>query len=183
MTSIAGLFVFRDLAARLLGKVPMVLAVGVLAVSYYPVRHAAECKPYGSDLTASLLLVWLAVCWWQNPAHRRWLWGLAVAGPLAIHISNPAIFVAGGVSTRAGCAGVAIARSPARGWPSSLYNVLVASVFLGDVASVTAAQYAATQEFMLDYWAEGFPPWRPWSWCAWLAIDSRRRDDGLSRRG
>ena len=74
VTSIAGLFVFRDLAGRVLGKVPMVLAVGVLAVSYYPIRHAAECKPYGSDLTAALVLVWLAVRWLQNPEKRRWLW-------------------------------------------------------------------------------------------------------------
>ena len=103
VSSVAGLFLFRDVAVRVLGKVPMVLAVGIMAVSYYPVRHAAECKPYGSDLFASLVLVWLAVRWYQNQANRRWLWA-RLAVPVCIAISNPTIFVAGGVTIRAGAA-------------------------------------------------------------------------------
>ena len=98
IASVSGMFLFRDLARATMDKMSTVLAVGVLAVSYYPIRHAAECKPYGSDLTAALLLAWLAVRWWQSPTKSRWLWALAVAGPLMITISNPTIFVAGGVS-------------------------------------------------------------------------------------
>jgi hypothetical protein len=166
--SLAGLLIFRDLAARLLGKVPMLLAVGIFAMSYYPVRHAAECKPYGSDLTASLVLVWLAVCWWQSQANRRWLWGLIVAGPLGVAVSYPTAFVAGGVS-------VALAASV---WQSRerrvwilfiLYNALFVATFVVLLKLVTAGQYAATQDFMLDYWAEGFPPRAPWKLVAWLA--------------
>ncbi len=32
------------------------LAVGVFAASYYPVRHGTEVKPYATDLLASILL-------------------------------------------------------------------------------------------------------------------------------
>ncbi len=168
MASVAGMFLFRDLAARTLEKVPMVLAVGILAVSYYPIRHAAECKPYGSDLTAGLLLAWLAVRCWQSSSKHRWLWGLAVAGPLAITISNPTIFVAGGVSM---ALVLPVWRSRDRAaWAAFIaYNVLVAAVFLLMLRSVTAAQFAATHEFMHHYWAEGFPPWRPFAFLGWLA--------------
>jgi len=167
LSSIAGLFVFRDLAARLLGKVPMVLAVGILSVSYYPIRHATECKPYGSDLTAALILVWLAVCWWQNPANRRWLWGLAVAGPMMLLISNPTVFVAGGISFA--LAWPVWKSRDVRTWVAfALYNLLIAATFLIVLKTVTARQYDATHEFMLQYWAEGFPPARPASLVNWL---------------
>ena len=168
VTSLLGLLLFRDLAARLLGKVPMLLAVGVFAMSYYPVRHAAECKPYGSDLTASLVLVWLAVCWWQNRANRRWLWGLVVAGPMCIAVSYPTVFVAGGVSI-ALAGTVWQSRDRRVGIPFVVYNVFIAGTFLALLRLVTAGQYAATQDFMLDYWAEGFPPWAPWKLVPWLA--------------
>jgi hypothetical protein len=168
VAGVTGMFLFRDLAARTLEKVPMVLAVGILAVSYYPIRHAAECKPYGSDLTAALLLAWLAVRWCQSPTNRGWLWGLAVAGPTMITISNPTIFVAGAVSL---ALALPVWRSRDRGaWAAfAIYNVLVAVVFVLMLRSVTAAQYTATHEFMHQYWAEGFPPFRPLAFVSWLA--------------
>jgi len=167
VSSVVGMFLFRDVAARLLSKVPMVLAVGIFAVSYYPVRHAAECKPYGPDLAASLVLVWLAVRWWQDPGNRRWLWGLAVAGPLCVAISNPTIFVAGGASLA--LAWPVWRSRDRRAWLAfAAYNVLVAGVFLVLLRLVTSAQYATTQKFMLDYWSGGFPPWRPLALVSWL---------------
>ena len=167
LSSVAGLFLFRDVAARLLGKVPMVLAVGIFAVSYYPIRHAAECKPYGSDLAASMVLVWLAVRWWQDQANRRWLWALAVAGPVCLAISNPTVFVAGGVSL---ALAVPVWQSrDRRTWLAfAAYNVLMAGAFLLLLRLVTSVQYATTQKFMLQYWAEGFPPGQPLALLNWL---------------
>jgi Dolichyl-phosphate-mannose-protein mannosyltransferase len=167
-SSVAGLFLFRDVAGRLLGKAPMALAVGIFAVSYYPVRHAAECKPYGSDLVASLVLVWLAVRWWQDQANRRWLWGLAMAGPLCITVSNPTVFVAGGVTMA--LAWPVWQSRDRRAWLAFVaYNVLVAGVFLVLMRLVTSGQYVTTQKFMLDYWSGGFPPAAPLTLVSWLA--------------
>ena len=167
VTSIAGLFVFRDLAGRVLGKVPMVLAVGVLAVSYYPIRHAAECKPYGSDLTAALVLVWLAVRWLQNPEKRRWLWARR-GGPRGDRVFESDDLRRGRGGTRAGAAGMASRDQQAWG-AFALYNLLVAIVFLAMLKSITAAQYAATHEFMHQYWADGFLPGVRWRSVSWLA--------------
>ena len=41
------------------------------------------------------------------------------------------------------------------------YNVLAIGTFLALLRLVTGAQYATTQEFMVKYWEEGFPPFNP----------------------
>jgi hypothetical protein len=53
-----------------------------------------------SDLFASLVLLCLAVEWWRKPGERRWSWALAAVVPLALLLSYPAVFVAGGVAPR-----------------------------------------------------------------------------------
>src|SRR5271157_3865795 len=52
---------YGQVARRFLGGTPQLLAVAVLAVSFYPIRHGAEIKPYASDLLAALILLALAV--------------------------------------------------------------------------------------------------------------------------
>ncbi|MBI2826865.1 MAG: glycosyltransferase family 39 protein [Planctomycetia bacterium] len=167
LCGLASVVLFRDLAARVLGKAPMVLAVGIFAVSYYPIRHAAECKPYASDLAASLMLLVLFVRWCQDPTKRRWLGALAVAGPLAVALSYPTIFVAGGI-------GLALAwrvweTRDRRAWPAvMLYGALVGGAFLLSIGLAAGAQYAASRDFMVSYWAGGFPPWKPIEFLVWL---------------
>src|SRR5437764_13702192 len=73
------------------------LAVGMLAASYFPVRHAAEIKPYGCDLLIALVLMVRGWSVWEDPrSWRRWLALIAVAG-LGVWFSFPAVFVAGSV--------------------------------------------------------------------------------------
>ena len=55
------------------------LALGFLAVAYYPVRHACEVKPYAFDLFFALALTVAAASWLQQPDRLRWL---AVLGQL-----------------------------------------------------------------------------------------------------
>ncbi len=98
MCGLASVILFRDFAARLLRGLPLLLAVAVFAVSYYPIRHSAEVKPYAGDLLAALVLLCLAVRWLQEPPRTVWLWALAVAAPFCLGLSFTAAFVAGGVS-------------------------------------------------------------------------------------
>ena len=44
------------------------------AVSFYPIRHGAEIKPYACDLLAALVLLALAVEWMRSPESSRWWW-------------------------------------------------------------------------------------------------------------
>ena len=96
--SVASLLLFRRVACRLLHGLPMVLAVAIFAVAYYPIRYSAEVKPYACDAFCSLLLFSLAVEWWKSPGLVRWLWWLTGLAPLALAVSFPAAFVCGGVS-------------------------------------------------------------------------------------
>ena len=114
LCSLASLFLFHRLARLLLRGAPLVLAVGIFAVTYSGLRYAAEMKPYGGDLMISTLLLLLAVRWWRQPDDTRWLWALAAVAPLALGLSYPAVFVAGGVSLSV--AGVLLSTRSRRGW-------------------------------------------------------------------
>lgn len=94
--AVGGVFLMRRLARRVFAGAPAIFALAWFAVSYYPVRHAAELKPYATDLLASLALTVLAVEWFEE-RRAKWLWWLAVAAPVAIALSYPAVFSAAGV--------------------------------------------------------------------------------------
>src|SRR5690606_2063245 len=93
----AGVVVFERLARMTLRGVPLLPAVGIFAVSVHPIRHAAGAKPYASDLLVSLLLTMAAAAWLRERDRSRWLWVLVALLPAGLGLSNPAVFVAGGL--------------------------------------------------------------------------------------
>ncbi len=82
---------------RVVRGMPLLLAVAIFATSFHPIIHAADVKPYASDLLAALVLLALAVEWIRVPERAGWMWALAVIAPICIALSHPAIFVAGGI--------------------------------------------------------------------------------------
>jgi hypothetical protein len=171
---VANLLLFRRVAGRLLQGLPLVLAVAIFAVAYYPIRYSAEVKPYACDTLCSLLLFSLAVAWWNAPGQTRWLWWLAGLAPLMLAVSFPAAFVCGGVSL-----GIAwtlwqrrttfAVRPAVVAWVT--FNLVVALAFLGLMRLNISAQYDATRHDMTDCWAGCFPPWQqPWQLPVWLAV-------------
>lgn len=155
--SLVSLALFRHLARLLFKGTAVVMAVAIFAVSYPCTRYAAEFKPYGSDLLVSLLLVTLAVQWWRWPAENRWLWGLTALTPLAVGLSYPAVFVAGGVSLFV--AAVLWLSASRRGWrPWIAYNVVLIAAF--GCFFILCAKHQADQHLgaMLGVWADAFPP-------------------------
>lgn len=170
---IASLFLFRHVARQLLRGIPLLLAVGIFAVSYFPIRHGAEVKPYSSDLFCALVLFALALRWWRAPEQARWLWLLAVVAPLTLSFSFTAAFIAGGISlgmawTLWQMRNDAAARASALAWLA--FNLAVAVAFIALMKLNVSAQYDFTQKEMTACWADGFPPWRnPLHLVAWLA--------------
>jgi hypothetical protein len=157
LLGLASLLIFRHLAMRLFRGTAAVVAFGVFAASYPAIRYAAEGKPYGADLFASLALVAIAVEWLRNPSDRRWLWALAAAIPLAVGLSFSAVFVAGAIL-------VAVTwvlwRRSLRGgwWPWAVGGALLFGSFL---ASLAIAQHNVTAESTRGlnlYWKDAFPP-------------------------
>lgn len=93
LASIAALFLFARLARQILEPLPAALATGVLAVSYFPVRFAAEDKPYATDLCVAVVLLILTVNWLEDGSRLRPLALLLAAAPVAVAVSYPAVFV------------------------------------------------------------------------------------------
>jgi hypothetical protein len=166
--AVAGIFVFRHVAERLLEGVAWVTAVGILAVGYTPVRHGGEVKPYASDFLMALALIGLAVEWVRAPCRVRFLWALAVLGPVAVAISNPSIFVAAGV-------GIVLAgpvlrtRSPRAIAPLLAFGAATVATFLVLLRWVNGPQSASVMPWMRVYWSGAFPPRSPLRLAGWLA--------------
>ncbi len=157
LCSIASLFLFHRLAKLLLHGTALVLAVGIFAVTYSGLRYAAEMKPYGVDLMVSTLLLLLTARWWRQPDDTRWLWALVAVVPLALGLSYPAVFVAGGVS--AAVAAVLLGTPSRRGWwVWAAYNLVLAASFLAWYQLVTGSQAGAELVVMGRMWDETFPP-------------------------
>ena len=169
LCSIASMFLFHRLARLLLRGTALVLAVGIFAVTYSGLRYAAEVKPYSGDLLISTLLLLLAVRWWRQPDDTRWLWAMTAAVPLALGLSYPAVFVAGGVSVAV--AAVLLGTRSRRGWWGwTAYNLALAGSFLLWYRLSTGSQAGAELDAMTRMWGETFPPRDSLvSLLAWLA--------------
>jgi hypothetical protein len=156
LCSAAGLFLFRHLAGRLLRGLPLVLAVAIFAGAYPCIRYAAEAKQYASDQLVSLVLLSLLAAWWRRPDDRRRAWVLVAFTPVALALSYPAVFVAGGVSV---VMAAVLWTSRRRGWPAWLaYNAVLAGSFGLVFFTVAQGQSEAELGFMDGYWRAAFPP-------------------------
>jgi hypothetical protein len=165
---IASVLLFRHVAGRIVRGLPLLLAVAIFAVSYHPIRHAADAKPYASDLLAALLVMAAAIECTRTPSHARWMWTLAALSPVLIALSHPAIFVV---------SGVALALAPAVIKARSrrvviAYLALVTSTvgtFLLLYALFTRSQAAATLAIMQRQWVAAFPPiHEAGAFCRWF---------------
>ena len=80
LAGLASLGLFWRLAHITVKPLPAMLAVGLLAVSRWPVTMSAFAKPYSFDLLMALLLLVPAVEWLRRPDRLFWLALLARAG-------------------------------------------------------------------------------------------------------
>jgi hypothetical protein len=155
LCGLASVPLFRHVAGRVLGGVPLLLAVAVFAVSGWPLRYVAEVKPYASDLFVALAVLALAVEWWRAPGRTAWLWALAAAGPVAVGLSLPSLFVLGGVGLVLAVPVWRSGRNDAR-LALGLFGAGVVTTFLALLRFYkTAPQDHA---YFHDAWAGAFPP-------------------------
>ena len=150
--------VFRWTAAKVLKGIPLLLAVAIFAVSLHPLRHAAEVKPYASDLLAALVLMALALAWLESP-DRPWpLWGLVIAAPL---VACRCRFRRS--SSRAAWVWRLWDRCGERGdgrlhVPFGLFNIATLATFAAMFVLSAGAQDEWTIHGLREYWKGSFPP-------------------------
>jgi hypothetical protein len=155
--SVASVLLFRHTAGRLVRGLPLLLAVGIFAVSFHPIRHGAEVKPYASDLLVALVLLALAVEWWRTPERSRWLWVLAGFAPVALAISYPAIFIATSIGLIMVPRAWGTRRRGTRG-AFSLFGLAAAGTFVLLNGYQNRMQSKAAIQGLRAYWTASFPP-------------------------
>ena len=98
LAGVASLVLFWRFCREVASRRTVLLAIAVLAASFYPVRHSTEVKPYAIDLLVSLILISAGWSAGRNIRSRpAWL-TLLVASTIGPWCSYTAIFPAAGVA-------------------------------------------------------------------------------------
>lgn len=143
-----------------------VCITGMLAVSYYTVRHGAEFKPYATDALVALLLLVSTVQMYSDDSSKKW-WGaffiLIASAPL---FSFPLVFVSAGCLCTLLVAAI-IARDRARlqlGMSTTAISLAVfTAYYLGHIAS-----HAEANSVLFSYWQDSFAPTNVLEFPMWL---------------
>ena len=171
LASLAGLVLFWHIARRLLTGPALVVAVAFMAVAYPGIRYAAEAKQYATDFFMAAALIALAVEWWRQPHRTPWLWALAILAPVAVAMSYPCIFVAGGVGLFVALL-VGAQRQWRCLWPLAAFAAAAAGVFVLLYLVAVGEQGAAEMTYMRGAWRRAFPPSpaEPLKLAQWLIV-------------
>lgn len=170
LAGIATLFLFWRFARGVTTVRTTLVAVAILAASAYPVRHAAEVKPYATDLLISLILTMLG---WRVLGRIRSVGGwvaLTAAAVVGVWWSYPSVFVAGGIAIIAGARAIRerLRRALALWAVYGLTLVVCWGVMYVQFAGPQAR--AATFLTELKTWRDAFPPLaQPW-WLPWWLL-------------
>ena len=167
LAGVASLLLFARLARLTLRPAAALAATGILAVAYYPVRHACEVKPYSFDLLMSLLLLTPAAVRLRFPQRRGALVFLAAVLPFVLVSSYPAVLTAAAVSF---ALFGSVWRQRDRGaWLLYMaYNALLAISFLGVYLGAGRAQSDSMVTTSAGYWDTCFPPTEAGPLLRWL---------------
>ncbi|MCA9096209.1 MAG: glycosyltransferase family 39 protein, partial [Planctomycetaceae bacterium] len=167
---VAALFAMRCFALRALSPLSALFAIALLASSYYPIRHAAEVKPYALDLFWCIGLLALADTCRRNPGKIRPLVLLALVTPLAQFTSFTATFVAGGI-----CIGLAtqalLRKSSSQLLAAVIYGLVLTAAFALLFFLNASSQFSVHAGHMQHYWQNSFPPSpfnQPFQWLIWM---------------
>lgn len=171
--SILGVIIFYQAAKRILQDLPLLLSTAIFSVSYYLIRHGAEVKPYASDLFVSLVLLLLAIRYLDRPKLKRRLWELCAFVPVALALSYPAVFVAGGIGLTILYQAIKIRKS------DNISGFIVYILLLLGSFTLTYLLFAQIQlnfelktlggKHMFSIWKHTFPPLhRPGLFILWM---------------
>lgn len=157
LLGLAALFLFWRVSRRFLSPISVITGLAVFAFAIGWIWFGTSPKQYGADITVTLLLVWLALRWRDDPADLRLGVLGGIGGGAAILLSHPAVIVAFLIALvlvvmwwrsepRLPAAPVAALTS---GWAAGALLVTISSLVTLD---------GGTDTFMREFHAEGFPP-------------------------
>ena len=168
--SVLSILLLAHVAGRFGRRTPQLIAVAVLAVSFYPIRHGAEIKPYASDLLVALILLALAFEWMRYAGIEPVVVGTDSPGADSGRAFLSRRFRCGGVSLAHRARGSEVEAAAPVGSGYLAYNLfLVASFVAVYFASTVFQAEAMRNDYRNGCWADAFPPLdRPWAVPLWL---------------
>jgi len=158
VAGIASMGLFYALARRWLSSAEALFALALFALCPPLVYYSSEVKQYSTDVLVALALLWAGERSAERTARTRdWL-ALVLAGAAGVWISHPAAFV---------CAGVGLAlglRAWRQGEIRDAYRY--AAVSATWAASFLVSYWLVLRRadpggYLLQFWADGFPPVPP----------------------
>lgn len=165
LAGLASLAFFYLLIRKTLQGTGFFLALALFAVNPQLIYYTSEAKQYIVDVAVALGLFLLAIPIFQNQFSKKNFSLLAVAGILALWFSHPALFALAGI-------GVALVIQFLR---TRDYKNLRTSFGVGLLwlANLTLLYFLnlrnlSQNEYLADYWAEGFISLSPWSDLGWM---------------
>jgi hypothetical protein len=163
LAGVSAVVLFGFWARKILEPLAATIATGILAVSDLSIRHAVELKPYSIDLLVSIVLLYPATMFVLG-RRDRWLVFLIVVAPIALFMSLPSVFVAGGIVATLF---VMVRRISARQRVlAGAFAVVVAGSFGLLVEAFIGKQFAGSGPDQVRCWI--FPPFNPVEFVGWF---------------
>lgn len=161
LCGVAGVFLFRRLAERVLDGLAVPFATALFAIGIPFIKYGAEVKQYEVDATAAILLMLLACDLRDRDLSTGRLVLLGLVGFVVTWFSQASVLVMGGI-------GLALGIEWLLSRERRTARALAITVPMWAVASVVAilvgrrSMTPSTKAFMDNFWAQGFLP-RPFT--------------------
>lgn len=141
------------------------LALTLFAINPQLVYYSSEAKQYIVDVAVVLGLLLLAIPIFQNHSNRKNFILLGLAGSLALWFSHPALFTLAGIGVA-----LVIQFLQARDYPNLRATLGIGLLWLVNLALLyfVNLRNLSQNDYLVDYWAEGFLPLPPWSDLGWI---------------
>ncbi|MHB1560395.1 MAG: hypothetical protein ACYC61_23330 [Isosphaeraceae bacterium] len=159
---IASLFLFRDVARRLLLPYAVPVAMGFFALSDWLIYYSAEIKHYSGDLALGLATILLTLRAGPSPerSSRRALLALAILGAVGVWFSYTLIFILAAVGTYLMARG--LVRGDVRG--RLIFAAMGAAWLVSFVGCyVVSHRILSKESFIWNWWDFAFLPIPPQS--------------------
>src|SRR6185437_4864993 len=97
LCGIISLFLFFQIAKRLLGKEAFLIALTLFSLSAYLISYSAQLKQYSTDVTAILLLYAITMYFQSQRLKVSHVSSFGIVGATTIWFSHPSVFVLAGI--------------------------------------------------------------------------------------
>ncbi|WP_158825168.1 glycosyltransferase family 39 protein [Mucilaginibacter lacusdianchii] len=160
------LFLFVPVARYYLKPLGVVVGLAMLAFSPPIIYHNVEAKPYGTELLATLIVLWLFIKY-QNQTHWRKLLVWGIYGSIIVWFTYTAIFVLAATGIT-----LAISYTTKRNWKALIRMVVPGAMWLLSfaVSYFLYAKEGSESGWLVDFWQkhDGYIPLSPVPAAMWL---------------